>query len=67
VTVAPTGSATTWGARSSPAASGSSWRSAPIGLHIDSRGGTEPHRLTEAAVTEDGRITYPAQASRLDL
>ena len=36
-------------------------------LHIDSRGGTEPHRLTEAAVFADGRITYPAQTGRLDL
>ena len=36
-------------------------------LHIDSRGGTEPHRLTEAAVVEGDRIVYPAQAARLDL
>jgi uncharacterized protein (DUF488 family) len=36
-------------------------------LHIDSRGATEPHRLTEAAVVEGDRIVYPAQAGRLDL
>ncbi|MBN9621636.1 MAG: DUF488 domain-containing protein [Actinobacteria bacterium] len=34
-------------------------------VHIDSRGGTEMHRLTDAAVVEDGRIVYPAQRDRL--
>lgn len=33
-------------------------------LHIDSRGATEPHNLTDGAVVEGRRIVYPAQPSR---
>jgi uncharacterized protein (DUF488 family) len=28
-------------------------------LHIDPRGGAAPHELTEGAVVEDARVTYP--------
>jgi hypothetical protein len=37
-------------------------------LHIDSRGDTRPHALTEFAVPLDGgRLEYPAQQHRLDV
>jgi uncharacterized protein (DUF488 family) len=35
--------------------------------HIDARGSTEPHRLTEGAVVEGTRIAYPPAQERLDL
>ena len=36
-------------------------------LHIDSRGGSEPHELTDFAIVEDGRLTYPPAQGRLEL
>jgi uncharacterized protein (DUF488 family) len=36
-------------------------------LHIDPRGGAEPHKLTEEAVVDGGRITYPAPQEQLEL
>jgi uncharacterized protein (DUF488 family) len=35
--------------------------------HIDPRGGTEPHRLTEHAAVDGTRITYPPAQGRLDV
>ena len=35
--------------------------------HIDPRGGTEPHRLTDAAVVEGTRIGYPPAQEQLGL
>jgi uncharacterized protein (DUF488 family) len=36
-------------------------------LHIDPRGGAEPHALTEQAVVEGARITYPPPQEQLEL
>jgi uncharacterized protein (DUF488 family) len=36
-------------------------------LHIDSRGGSEPHELTEFALVEEGRLSYPPAQGRLEL
>ena len=36
-------------------------------LHIDARGATTPHELTEFAVVEDGRIGYPPAQAELDV
>jgi uncharacterized protein (DUF488 family) len=36
-------------------------------LHIDARGGTAPHELTEFATIEDGRIGYPPAQAELDV
>jgi uncharacterized protein (DUF488 family) len=36
-------------------------------VHIDSRGGTEPHRLTDFAVVEACRVRYPPAQAELDL
>ena len=36
-------------------------------LHIDGRGYTERHVLTEFAVVEDGRVTYPPSQVALDV
>lgn len=35
--------------------------------HIDSRGGMRAHELTEFAVAEDGRLTYPPLQHRLEV
>jgi uncharacterized protein (DUF488 family) len=35
--------------------------------HIDARGDAAPHRLTEQAVVEDGRLVYPPAQGRLDV
>ena len=35
--------------------------------HIDARGGAEPHRLTDFAVVDHGRMAYPPQQSALDV
>ena len=35
--------------------------------HIDTRGDAAPHRLTEQAVVEDGRLVYPPAQGRLDV
>jgi uncharacterized protein (DUF488 family) len=35
--------------------------------HIDARGNASPHRLTEQAVVEDGRLVYPPAQGRLDV
>jgi uncharacterized protein (DUF488 family) len=36
-------------------------------LHIDARGATAPHELTEFAVVEHGRIGYPPAQAKLDV
>jgi uncharacterized protein (DUF488 family) len=36
-------------------------------MHIDARGRTEPHRLTEFAVVEGDRVTYPPTQAQLDV
>src|SRR3954454_178359 len=36
-------------------------------MHIDARGGPEPHPLTDFAVVEDGRVTYPPAQAELDV
>jgi uncharacterized protein (DUF488 family) len=36
-------------------------------VHIDARGGIEPHSLTDFAVAEGERVTYPPAQAALDL
>jgi uncharacterized protein (DUF488 family) len=36
-------------------------------LHLGAKGGLEPHELTEFAVVEDGRVTYPAEQTSLGI
>jgi uncharacterized protein (DUF488 family) len=36
-------------------------------LHIDARGATAPHELTDFAVVEEGRIGYPPAQAELDV
>lgn len=36
-------------------------------MHIDGRGKTEPHPLTDFAVVQDGRVTYPPAQAQLDM
>ena len=36
-------------------------------VHIDARGRTEAHRLTEFAVVDGGRVTYPPAQAELDV
>jgi uncharacterized protein (DUF488 family) len=36
-------------------------------LHIDSRGGSERHQLTEFARVQDGRVSYPPRQGRLEI
>jgi uncharacterized protein (DUF488 family) len=36
-------------------------------VHIDSRGGTQPHELTDFAVAGGGRVTYPPAQAALDV
>ncbi|MFN2617510.1 MAG: DUF488 family protein [Thermoleophilaceae bacterium] len=36
-------------------------------LHIDARGGTEPHGLTGFAVVDRGRVIYPPVQAQLDV
>jgi uncharacterized protein (DUF488 family) len=35
--------------------------------HIDARGGSAPHELTDFAVVEDGRVSYPPAQAELDV
>ena len=36
-------------------------------LHLDARGRPEPHRLTDFAVIEDGRLVYPPAQGELEV
>jgi uncharacterized protein (DUF488 family) len=36
-------------------------------LHIDARGGTSPHELTEFAVVSGGRVSYPPAQESLEI
>jgi uncharacterized protein (DUF488 family) len=36
-------------------------------MHIDASGGIEPHRLTEFALVERGRVSYPPEQAALDV
>jgi uncharacterized protein (DUF488 family) len=36
-------------------------------LHIDARGGSEPHELTSFALVEDGQLAYPPAQAELEV
>jgi uncharacterized protein (DUF488 family) len=36
-------------------------------VHLDARGRAEPHSLTDFAVVEEGRVTYPPAQAELDV